>query len=668
MFTYSPSDLLPPQGKTKEWLLTNGIGGFAGSTISGINTRRYHGLLTAALRPPVDRRLLLAKLEEEIIVDEKSYSLFSSETVGGTSGQGFNYLQGFRRFPLPTYIYQLEDCILEKEIMMVFKGNTVMVKYSLTNRNGRKVRLNIFPLITSRDYHGILRQNHWPFTVTPVNNNQQVAVEPYSGAPWLYIGSDRAQIIESRFWYNSVYYQVEAERGLDAVEDYFCPVHFRVDCRESMTFWVVAGTDQIHIGSSLFQGLRDQELQRLRKLVDLAPSEDWGYKALVLAADSFLVKRADSENLTVIAGYPWFADWGRDAMIALPGLTLPTQRFGDYRQVISTFLDNEKDGLLPNLFPDTPGPAAYNTADAAMWLFWSLYKYLQYTQDWEFLRKHYPVLLRILESHIQGTHYGIKMNDRGLITQGEETKALTWMDARVGNVVVTPRRGMTVEINSLWYLALCLVSHLGYRFGDSKRALYFKDLARRVKESFRELFWFNEGGYLYDTVGNDGVPDKSIRCNQIIAVSLPIRLLTAGQERRVLETVWTQLYAGLGLRTLSPGSNDYKGRCTGDQYARDSAYHQGTVWVWPWGHFITAIKSIYGKEPGTAELIHKMTAPLMAHLNEAGIGTVSEIFDGDPPHYPRGCVAQAWSVAEVLRVIYENTNDELADINVESEE
>ncbi|NLB18054.1 MAG: glycogen debranching protein, partial [Syntrophomonadaceae bacterium] len=301
MFIYSPTDLLPPQGKTKEWLLTNGIGGFAGSTISGINTRRYHGLLTAALRPPVDRRLLLAKLEEEIIIDGKPYSLFCSETVGGTSGQGFNYLQGFRRFPLPTYSYQIEDCILEKEIMMVFEKNTVMVKYCLTNMSGRKVRLNIFPLVTSRDYHGILRQNDWPFTVSSVKKNLQVAVEAYSGAPLLYLGSDQARSFASRFWYNNVYYDVETERGLDAVEDYFCPIHFRVDSQESMTFWVVASTDQdqVDISSESAQWNRDQELQRLRNLIDSAPSEDWEYKPLVLAADSFLVKRTDPGSLTV---------------------------------------------------------------------------------------------------------------------------------------------------------------------------------------------------------------------------------------------------------------------------------------------------------------------------------------------------------------------------------
>lgn len=651
MYDFAQMDLLPPAGKQKEWLLTNGIGGFAASTISGINTRRYHGLLIASLKPPVDRRLILAKLEEEVVIDGRLYILFSSETLGGFSGCGFNHLLEFKRFPFPTYIYQIEDCILEKEIMLVSGQNTVLIRYRLINENERQVRLNILPLVTSRDYHGTTRRNDWPFK-TMQDKKTKATIEAFPGAPPLHLGSDQAQCEKTGFWYFNIFYELEAARGLDAVEDLFCPIRFAIESKESLEFWVGASTEQLEIDTSTVQLCRELEINRMQGLIEHLPTENWSLKALTLAADSFLVKRSDLQSLTVIAGYPWFADWGRDAMISLPGLTLTTGRFKDFRQVIKTFLTFEKDGLLPNLFPDNPGPPAYNTADAAMWVFWCLFKYFQYTNDLSFLEEHYPVLVRILENHMKGTHHGIKMTGDGLITQGETLKALTWMDARVGDEVITPRRGKPVEINALWCFALRFSSFLALQFGDSVNARNFKELAIYSQNSFQEMFWFPTGGYLYDLV-NDYERDESIRCNQIIALSLPVRLLSADQEKQVLRTVWKHLYAGYGLRTLSPSNNQYRGRCIGNQHERDSAYHQGTVWVWPWGHFITALNRIYGANPGIQGLTRRLVSPLIAHLNEECLGTVSEIFDGDLPHHPRGCFAQAWSVAEVLRITYE---------------
>lgn len=651
MYRFASTDLIPPAGKQKEWLLTNGIGGFAGSTISGINTRRYHGLLIAALKPPVDRRLMLAKLEEEVIVDDQGYKLFSSETVGGFSGYGFNYLVEFRRFPFPTYVYEIEDCTLEKEIMLVSGQNTVLVRYRLMNQGERRVRLNIFPLITSRDYHWITRRNDWPFKILE-DKVSSVTVEPFPGAPLLHIGSDQAHCEKAGFWYFDIVYETEIIRGLDAVEDLYCPICLVAEASQSREFWIWASTEQTEMSTSGVQQYREQEISRNEGLIQHLPAESTSLKLLSLAADSFLVKRSDLEGLTVIAGYPWFADWGRDAMISLPGLTLTSGRFEDFRQVMKTFLTFEKDGLIPNLFPDNPGPPAYNTADAALWAFWCLYKYYQYTGDLSFLEEQYPVLLRILEHHIKGTINGIRMTGDGLITQGEYSKALTWMDARIGDEVITPRRGKPVEINSLWCFALYFTSFLASSFSDSRQAQWYRDLATKSRNSFQKEFWFPNGGYLYDLV-SDEIQDESIRCNQIIALSLPVRLLTAEQERKVLRTVWRHLYTGYGLRTLSPASEEYRGRCIGNQRQRDKAYHQGTVWVWPWGHFIAALNRIYREHPGTNRLIRGLVSPLVAHLNEECIGTVSEIFDGDPPHLPRGCFAQAWSVAELQRVIYE---------------
>ncbi|MGI6514143.1 MAG: glycogen debranching protein [Syntrophomonadaceae bacterium] len=652
MFRYASTDLVPPAGRQKEWLLTNGIGGFAASTISGINTRRYHGLLIASLKPPVDRRLLLAKLEEEVIVDGKRYKLFASQTLGGFAGYGFNYLLEFKRFPFPTYVYEIEDCILKKEIILVSGQNTVMVRYSLANANERPVRLCIFPLITCRDYHSTIRRNDWRFEIVE-DNGTSVAIEPFPGAPLLYMGSDGARCEKTGFWYFDIFYEREAERGLDAVEDLYCPLCFVAEGAKSTELWIWAGTEQVEGSTACMHRYRDQEISRIKAVADNVSTNNKYLRLLSLAADSFLVRRSELEGLTIIAGYPWFADWGRDAMVSLPGLTLTTGRFEDFRQVMKTFLTFEKDGLIPNLFPDNPGPPAYNTADASLWVFWCLYKYYQYTADLNFLAEQYPVLLRILEGYINGTTlHGIRMDSDGLIIQGETFQALTWMDARVGGEAVTPRRGKTVEINALWCFALYFTGFLASRLDDTAKARSLKELFNNSRNGYRRGFWFADGGYLYDWISEDE-RDESIRCNQVIALSLPIRLLTVDQERKVLGTVWRHLCTGYGLRTLSPADDKYRGQCTGNQYQRDSAYHQGTVWVWPWGHFITALNRIYSGHPGIDSLIRRLVSPLIAHLHEECIGTVSEIFDGDPPHHPRGCFAQAWSVAELLRVIYE---------------
>jgi len=651
VFRYASADLVPPAGKQKEWLLTNGTGAFAASTISGINTRRYHGLLIASLKPPVDRRLLLAKLEEEVIIDGRAYKLFAAETVGGFSGYGFNYLLEFWRFPFPSYTYGIEDCILKKEIILLTGRNTVMIRYSLTNPNERPVQLNIFPLITCRDYHHTVRRNDWPFEIVE-DNRTNVAIEPYPGAPRLYLGSDWARCERAGFWYYDIYYEREAARGLDAVEDLYCPLRFVVEGSKSMELWIWAGTEPLEGGTANLHRYREEEISRIQTLADSIPTDNKYLKILGLAADSFLVKRSELEGLTIIAGYPWFADWGRDTMISLPGLTLTTGRFEDFRQVIKTFLTFEKDGLIPNLFPDNPGPPAYNTADASLWVFWCLYKYYQYTGDFDFPAEQYPVLLRILEGYINGTPHGIWMDSDGLVIQGEPDCALTWMDARVDGKAVTPRCGKTVEINALWCFALYYTGFLASRLGDTPRARSLKELFYRARDSFGRAFWFAEGGYLYDRIGEDK-RDESIRCNQVIALSLPIRLLTPDREKEVLGTVWRHLWTGYGLRTLSPADANYRGQCTGNQHERDHAYHQGTVWVWPWGHFITALNRVYSGHPGIDKLIRRLVSPLIAHLHEECIGTVSEIFDGDPPHHPRGCFAQAWSVAELIRVIYE---------------
>ncbi|MGE5416459.1 MAG: amylo-alpha-1,6-glucosidase [Acidobacteriota bacterium] len=664
MFNFGQPDVLPPAGKTREWLLTNGIGGFAGSTISGINTRRYHGLLVASLKPPVDRRVTLAKLEEEIHIDGRKFSLFSSETLGGFSGRGFDYLQEFRRFPLPTYVYRIEDVFIEKEIMLVHGENTALIRYQVLNENSRRVKLNILPLITCRDYHHLTRKNTWPFRTFGTDTG--VAVAAYEGSPVLYLSSDEARCTKTGYWYYNLFYETEAFRGLDSVEDLYCPVHFEVETDRSMVFWVTAKLDSGEMTRSWAIKQRSQELQRLAGIIGNLQLENGFFKVLCLAADSFLVHRKTVDGMSVIAGYPWFADWGRDSMIALPGLTLVTGRHDDYRKVMRTFLTYEKDGLIPNLFPDDAGNPVYNTVDASLWVFWSLYKYLQYTGDFSFLEEMHPYLKHIVDHYTNGTRFGIKMDSDGLVTQGEEGYALTWMDAKVHGDVITPRLGKAVEINALWHFALHFDAFLASKFAEKGRAQASKELAVRVRESFNQAFWFEKGGHLYDVVTNNG-PDEALRCNQVIPLSLPVRLLDRVRERGVLKAVWKSLYTPYGLRTLAPESGGYCKHYAGDQRERDSCYHQGTAWVWPWGHFVTAVNRTMGRTAVSKRVIRRIVEPLLTHLGDAGLGTVSEIFDAEPPYSPGGCFGQAWSVAEVLRVYYEELGEGIPDVSLELE-
>lgn len=650
MFRVTGAKLIPPEGKNKGWLLTNGLGGFASSTVSGINTRRYHGLLVASIKPPVDRRLLLAKLEEEVFIDEQKYSLFASETVGGYSGRGFDYLHEFRRYPFPVYMFRLKDVFIEKEIIMIKGQNTVLVRYRIINENNRKIRMIVYPLTTSRDYHWTIRRNNWPFFTTI--SKLQAVIEPYKGAPKLYLATDTGRIEKEGFWYYNVFYEMEALRGLDSVEDLFCPVKFEIQVDGTKTFCIGASTEELDLSSGWAVMQRTREISRMRKLLETARQKDEYLEILILAADDFIVDRETTGKKSIIAGYPWFADWGRDAMISLPGLTLVTGRFEDAREIIGNFITHQEDGLLPNLFPDDAGPPVYNTVDASLWLFWALYKYLEYTGDWDLAREAYACLKQIICCYSMGTKYGIRIDEDGLITQGEDGLALTWMDARVGGMAVTPRHGKPVEINALWHFGLRFMAYLADRFQDVGAAADYRALANRVRLSFIDKFWNSEGQYLYDTI-SDTSNDASVRCNQIIAVSLPVSLLPRGQEMAIVRRVWQELYTAYGLRTLSPVSEHYRGIYGGSERERDRAYHQGTVWVWPWGHFITAVNRLYSRDDGNRRLLKRMISPLLQHLGDGCVGSVSEIFDGDTPHYSRGCFAQAWSVSEVLRVYAE---------------
>jgi len=650
------------QGIRKEWLLTNGIGGFASSTIICANARRYHGLLIAALKPPAGRRLILSKIDESLIIEGKRHDLFSYKTPDYTM-EGCRHLQRVSINPLPLFRYSAEDVFIEKKIGMVYGENTVVVVYHIIN-GPRNARLRLAPLVNYRDYHFNSSRAHMRFDAA--RRGYWVLIRPYELdlEIGLYCKDAAFTELENCFFYN-MDYPYERERGLYSVEDHYIPGYFEIEAGPGEDKYAtiaatvasngkgegwVAGINGAKYADGL--SILKKEEDRLNRLVKEAGYEDDFARTLVIASDNFIVHRESTGASTIVAGYPWFSDWGRDAMVALTGLTLCTRRFDDAKQVLHTFSGYIKYGLVPNLLPDEGGEPAYNSVDASLWFFESVNRYLEYTGDCDYVReKMYPVMENIIRHYTEGTIFNIKMDDDCLIGAGNEETQLTWMDAKAGGAPVTPRRGKAVEINALWYNALKIMSVFSARFG-MKENLRYGDMAEKARESFTACFWNDESRCLYDVVSGE-FKDGRVRPNQILALSLSYPVLTGERARKVVEKVWRELYTAYGLRSLSPFSDEYTGVYAGDQYVRDRAYHQGTVWAWLMGHFITAFLRAYGHTEENRRKALMFIEPFKDHLRDACVGSISEIFDGNEPHMPRGCFAQAWSVAEILRVYRE---------------
>lgn len=637
------------QGITREWLLTNGIGGFASSSVTGTNTRRYHGLLVASLRPPVERHLILSKIDETLYIGNNVHELYSHE-AGGSIMNGFKYEQRFVLDPLPVFTYSIEDVLIEKTICMVCGENTTIILYRIKN-GGSSIKLRLTPLVNFRDYHHTSSRWHMQFTQQPQDNS--TSIKPYGLNTDIKISCNDGvfHALEDGWFYN-MNYALERERGLDAAEDHYIPGSFEVEVdRWEEKYVTVTATVEKDINYKDGREIIEDEKNRLNKLVKNAGYKDEFAAALVVAADQFIVHRQSTDAKTVIAGYPWFTDWGRDTMIAVSGLTLASKRFDDAQQILYTFSKYVKYGLVPNVFPDEGQEPSYNSVDAALWYFEAVAGFVRYAGRYDFVKeKLYPSIKQIVDSFIEGTLFGIRMEEDCLITSGDEGTQLTWMDAKVGSWVVTPRQGKAVEINALWYNALVVMAQLAERFGYDG-SCYLKT-SEIVKESFEKCFWNEKKQCLYDVVRDDFHDDK-IRPNQILAVSLSNPVLDDIKARLVVETVWKKLYTAYGLRSLSQDDPDYKGIYVGDQCARDGAYHQGTVWAWLMGPFITAFARTFKGEEWFEDTLEKFFLPFRDHLRDACLGNISEIFDGDEPLRPRGCFAQAWSVGEILRAYTE---------------
>ena len=635
---------------SREWLETNGIGGFSSSTIIGLNTRRYHGLLTAATKPPVGRLLMLSKLEETIVIDGRRYELSANQYPGAIHPQGFNYQTGFRLDPFPTFTYEIEDVRLDKSVFMVHGANTTVVQYESSCDSARNIKLEVRPLIAFRDYHSTTHQNG-ELNPRVESEDGQTILKPYPDLPPLYLAHDSAQLDSNGFWYRNFQYAIEQERGLDFAEDLFSPCALTFDFNATRKVSIIASTKRHDAANA--DTYRKIEIGRRSALNEHSNGTNQFVTRMRNAADQFIVAREKGD--TVIAGYHWFADWGRDTMIALPGLALSTGRWEIAKNILAEFAMHIDQGMLPNRFPDAGEAPEYNTVDATLWFFEAVRSYVQYTSDYEFVRSHlYAVLQDIIKWHVKGTRYQIHLDDDGLLWSGEPGVQLTWMDAKVGDWVVTPRHGKPVEIQALWYNALRVMEHLAAKFRELNPKQKYGAMADKARASFNTVFWNERSGCLYDVISGN-IKDAAIRPNQVIAISLTNTMLSKERAASVLRVVEDELVTPRGLRSLSPNDPNYVGRYEGGPGSRDGAYHQGTVWPWLMGPYITAYSKTFGKKAGR-RIAALWLENFQQHLHEACLGQVSEIFDGDAPHKPRGCVAQAWSVAELLRAIVEDVD------------
>ncbi|MGA2052392.1 MAG: amylo-alpha-1,6-glucosidase [Opitutales bacterium] len=629
-----------------EWLETNGLGGWASGTIAGAHTRRYHGLLVAALRPPVGRMMLLSKLEETLLCAGTSYELGCNQYPGAVAPAGYQHIARFDALPFPTWHYQAGPIELVKQVAAIHGENTTVVTYQLATAPG-PVELLLRPFVAVRDYHALQHANdaiHRDATFA----DDTLAIQAYDGTPQFFLQVPSARFDQAPFWYYRFQYCEEQARGLDFEEDLFTHGVLRVTLKPGASLGLIISTN--HPAGRSASALLAAENARREAVVAASGFTGEIERQLVRAGDQFIVRRG-ADLHTVIAGYHWFADWGRDTMIALPGLCLATKRFAEARDILAAFAHHVSEGMLPNRFPDAGERPEYNTADATLWFFIAVRAYLRDANDEAFVRDELlPVLEDIIAWHDRGTRYHIHCDQDGLLHAGEPGVQLTWMDAKVGDWVVTPRIGKPVEINALWYNALAILAELREKFGRPG-AQVLSDRAKAVQQRFAAVFWNESAGCLYDVVA-EGDKDPSLRPNQLFALSLPYELLPPARALSVLNAVEQKLLTPVGLRSLAPGSVGYRPHYEGNVHSRDGAYHQGTVWSWLLGPYITALTRLRG-ETGRAQA-RAIVDKLGAHLGQAGLGTIGEIFDAEPPFTPRGCIAQAWSVGEILRVCRED--------------
>ncbi|MHB8567394.1 MAG: amylo-alpha-1,6-glucosidase [Nitrososphaerales archaeon] len=629
--------------KKREWLVANGLGSYASSTIIGLNTRGYHGLLVASLEPPVKRTLFLSKLEEELEVGGRKYLLAVNRYPETIYPQGHLHLEQFRFERYPIFVYHVGNSIVEKSVIMPYADNTVIITYKVIESD-TPVKISVYPIINCRDYHGRTHEDpRWNFAQSL--NPKGTEIRAFAGADTLYMQSDIAPYQISGLWYKNFVYEVSRETGLAESEDQYNPGFFQTKLEHGAQLSILASLRRQDTFST--EGVKYREMQRVRTFQARLPQTDPFFLALADAADTFIVKRRSTNAKSIVAGYHWFTDWGRDSMISIPGLTLVTKREEEGKEIIRTFLSYLSEGLIPNTFLDAGEEPVYNTIDAPLWLINACFGIYSETGSLNFIEEVYPKLQQVMNAYSNGTRYGIKQDNDGLIRGGVEGEALTWMDAKVDGVAVTPRIGKPVEVSALWYNALKSME----RFSEDLRKdpSEYSRMAENTKVSFNMKFWDERRSCLHDVLLNGDKGDGKTRPNQIFAIGLPFPVLDEWRWRETLRTIESELLTPVGLRTLSPFDPEYRANYVGGPKERDSSYHEGTVWPWLFGYYVSSYLKAFPRDHKTLSFVHELYTPFKKRLTEAGINTISEIYDGEPPNLPRGCISQAWSVAELLR-------------------
>lgn len=653
-------DALTPMsvGVQKEWVLTNGIGGYAGSSVTGAHARKHHGYLIASLHPPVERFVILSKINECLIRSSEKID-FTVEQYLADDGstayrKGIKYLNSFTYDGLVHFTTKAPEFTMTKTLAFEHGKNTIAVSYDIQN-DGDAATLVLTPLFNYRVHHDASTVDTLKFDTT--YEQPEIRLVPQQNKDvTIRLFTDDGTVVPCEEKYTTgMQLQKELDVESDALDDNYTPyqIEFPLDagCRKKIS--IVCTIEDVYEKDAFATAAA--EMARFDALEKKAGYHDELAETLTIAADHFLAYRQSTGLMTVLAGLPWFTDWGRDTMIALTGLTLSTGRYQDARDILTTFARYVHHGMVPNMFPDEGTAPLYNTADASMWYFYAVGKYLDYTgtpEDYAFVQETiYPKLKEIIAAYEHGTDFSIYMEEDGLIHAGSGLDQVTWMDVRVGDWVATPRHGKPVEINALWYHALCLMEEWATRFGED--GSHYAALAAHAKESFAKEFWNEKDGCLYDVV--DGLEgDATLRPNQIYAVSLPHRMLDADKEKKIVDKVYEKLYAKTGLRSLSPDDKEYHPTYEGCLDKRDHAYHQGTSWGFLLGGFLTAYVHVYGTSKEVITQVDAMLDATREQFYHGCIGSIAEIFDGDEPHTSRGCYAQAWSVGEILRAYTED--------------
>jgi len=667
-------------GVTKEWIITNGIGGYSSSTVLGINTRKYHGLLVAPLTPPARRHVILSKVDESIEIDGKNYNIYSN-ICKNYIADGYKYIESFEKEYMPVFTYQVKDVRINKIVCMEHGKNTVCVLYKIKNEGG-PVKFTVTPIVNFRDFHTMSTNHQFNIKQDVRDRKVKLQIDEYTNNP-VYIYMSRGRYIEHyNDTFNNMYYLEEEKRGFFPEENHSVPGRYEIEIEsnsqteftficsleeniEEVNARTVINKEIIRINEQMHDAGFIKKKEDITKLSEEEKKELEKIKYFMIAMDNFVVYRPSFGYYTVIAGYPWFLDWGRDALIAFEALLLMTKKYKQARDLFLTGTRDMKFGLTPNGYSGYDNRPLYNSVDSSLLLFEQVHKYLQYTSDYDFIKQNiYKKMKVIIENYSEGIdidNNNIFLDEDGLISAGTDETQNTWMDAKYGNHCFTPRNGKAVEVNSLWYNALKIMEELCKKFGERKEAKQYGELAEKCKKSFEEKFYNSKRKCLYDVLG-----DSKIRPNQLFSISLTYPVLdpTSEKAKNMIETVEKKLLTKYGIKTLAKGEKGYVDVYEGDGFRRDSSYHQGITWVWLLGVYYSALKNMLKSEKDKkkkeelkqkiAEFKEKTEKTFTKELLERGcIGSIAEIYDSKAPYLPKGTIAQAWSVAEVFRIIYD---------------